>query len=108
MPYFAITVLSLAQTEANIAMLFSTIATTNSGDHRLRCFRATQRVPEPFVARPNDSSLCWMSGALRSSPTCPYWKSNPDVLIVQTSEVWGGHDKLTRRGALLQHCFDVA
>jgi hypothetical protein len=23
---------------------------------------------------------------------CPYRKSNPDVLMVQTSEVWGGHD----------------
>ena len=23
-------------------------------------------------------------------PACPYRKSNPDVLMVQTSEVWGG------------------
>ncbi len=29
---------------------------------------------------------------LRRTCTCPYRKSNPDVLMVQTSEVWGGHD----------------
>ena len=37
---------------------------------------------------------------------CPYRKSNPDVLMVQTSEVWGGHDTAnglhsTRRWCIL-------
>jgi hypothetical protein len=36
----------------------------------------------------------------------PYRKSNPDVLMVQTSEVWGGHDTAnglhsTRRWCIL-------
>src|SRR3981189_3958827 len=29
---------------------------------------------------------------LGACETCPYRKSNPDVLMVQTSEVWDGHD----------------
>jgi hypothetical protein len=37
---------------------------------------------------------------------CPFRKSNPDVLMVQTSEVWGGHDTAndlhsTRRWCIL-------
>ena len=37
---------------------------------------------------------------------CPYRKSNPDVLMVQTSEVWVGHDAAnglhsTRRWCIL-------
>jgi len=37
---------------------------------------------------------------------CPYRKSNPDVLMVQTSEVWGWHDTAnglhsTRRWCIL-------
>jgi hypothetical protein len=30
--------------------------------------------------------------AAEAAAGCPYRKSNPDVLMVQTSEVWGGHD----------------
>jgi hypothetical protein len=37
---------------------------------------------------------------------CPYRKSNPDVLMVQTSEMWVGHDAAnglnsTRRWCIL-------
>ena len=46
------------------------------------------------------------SVALLARLPCPYRKSNPDVLMVQTSEVWGGHDTAnglhsTRRWCIL-------
>jgi hypothetical protein len=33
-----------------------------------------------------------LTGNFADSGACPYRKSNPDVLMVQISEVWGGHD----------------
>jgi hypothetical protein len=54
----------------------------------------------------NASLTCARSKQFDPFDPCPYRKSNPDVLMVQTSEVWGWHDTAnglhsTRRWCIL-------
>jgi len=58
--------------------------------------RAYRIGPDGTVIEARDEAKGVMAAADGAFETCPYRKSNPELLMVQTSEVRDGHDAAKR------------